>query len=130
MPHQKRHTRKARKPKRTQAMGDLGTEGLKLHRELRMLAVAGNAKPGKHRKKLLAKRMAKLDQSEAQYASEAQAVAEQETRMRETFRYAKDLQRQWRKKGRPEHSCIMASQRICDILICEECGAYIELEAE
>ena len=62
MPHQTRHSRKSRQPKRTKALGISDPEALEIHRELALLRIAGGAKHGPRRRKLLAERMAKLDE--------------------------------------------------------------------
>lgn len=63
MPHQHRHTRKAKQPKRTAKLnfnGDL--ERLEIHRELALLRIAGGARPGKKKRRLLKERIRKLDE--------------------------------------------------------------------
>lgn len=63
MPHVTRHSKKKKKPKRTQSL-NLQGEALEIHRELAALRIAGAAKPGKRRDDLLAKRFRKLDEQE------------------------------------------------------------------
>jgi hypothetical protein len=61
MPHTTRHTKKRKKPKRNRPLGITDPETLKLHRELTALRIAGGARPGRRREKLLEERFRKLE---------------------------------------------------------------------